>query len=224
MTIPQLKPEIMKILDYEFYHQGCCDTILTEKFPEIELLDNHVHSFEKNGMVYELDRGTIVAPNHEIMQKALIFKRRQQQITKVMLLNRTQTTAEFMSWCVKPVGISFKYIIPKNMATVVGQVFETNGTAHGKIMCPADNFNEFMDDFESRGVLKVKSITKQKPEKSELTPSERNALKTAIMSGYYNWPRKVTLEEMGRGVGLSRRGFQDNLRRAEEKIMNKIQV
>ena len=220
MNTQSVQAEEMKVLDYEFYHQGCYATALTSKFPEIQFVDEGVHSFEKDGFVCELDKVTITAPNRDLINKALMFLKSQKQVKKMIVISKTENSAELFCWVAKPLDVSFKYIIPRNMALAVGSVFEKGGNTYGRVMCPASNFGVFMEDYESRGVLKIKSITRFNQKENELTPAEELAIKTAIKFGYYSWPRKMTLEELGERIGLSRRGFQDNLRRAEKKVMN----
>jgi predicted DNA binding protein len=51
-----------------------------------------------------------------------------------------------------------------------------------------------------------------------LTPRQRAALVTAILRGYYRIPRAVSAEELARGFGISRPGFDTLLRKAESKL------
>jgi len=51
-----------------------------------------------------------------------------------------------------------------------------------------------------------------------LTEKQAQALRVARALGYYTWPRKVGLQELSESIGVSRRAFQENLRKAEAKV------
>ncbi|MGY5874134.1 MAG: helix-turn-helix domain-containing protein [Candidatus Thorarchaeota archaeon] len=52
-----------------------------------------------------------------------------------------------------------------------------------------------------------------------LTPKQREAFNLAFQSGYYEIPRKSTLEELSKDLGIKRVAMQERLRRAERHIM-----
>lgn len=52
-----------------------------------------------------------------------------------------------------------------------------------------------------------------------LTQKQLDALHTALNNNYYSWPRKVTLEDMANRSNTTRRAFQENLRKAEAKLL-----
>jgi predicted DNA binding protein len=53
----------------------------------------------------------------------------------------------------------------------------------------------------------------------ELTDRQRAALVTAIERGYYEVPRRVTLEQISPIFGISRQAYETLLRKGEEKIV-----
>jgi len=55
-----------------------------------------------------------------------------------------------------------------------------------------------------------------------VTRKQFEALHTALKHEYYSWPRKVTLEDMAQRSDTTRRAFQENLRKAEAKILPHI--
>ena len=52
-----------------------------------------------------------------------------------------------------------------------------------------------------------------------LTDKQKNALSLAIEGGYYGYPRRITLEKLGKIQGMSYSTYQFHLRTAEKKIM-----
>lgn len=65
--------------------------------------------------------------------------------------------------------------------------------------------------------IKSVSVMKISP---ELTDKQRNALNLAINNGYYNIPRKISVEELSKIAKLSFSTFQVHLRKAESKIIS----
>ncbi|MFB6254679.1 MAG: helix-turn-helix domain-containing protein, partial [Halobacteriaceae archaeon] len=55
-----------------------------------------------------------------------------------------------------------------------------------------------------------------------LSNRQREALRTAIEGGYYEIPRETTTEEMATELGISRRTFEEHLRRAENQIVKNL--
>ena len=53
----------------------------------------------------------------------------------------------------------------------------------------------------------------------KLTNKQSKAIQLAVSHDFYEWPRKVSLDEVGAMVGMKRRTFQENLRKAEAKII-----
>ncbi|MGY5854682.1 MAG: helix-turn-helix domain-containing protein [Candidatus Thorarchaeota archaeon] len=55
-----------------------------------------------------------------------------------------------------------------------------------------------------------------------LTPKQKQAFNLAFQSGYYEIPRKSTLEELSKELGIKRVAMQERLRRAERHIMHEF--
>lgn len=55
-----------------------------------------------------------------------------------------------------------------------------------------------------------------------LTEKQSKALQIAVSHNFYDWPRKVSLDEVAAMVGMKRRTFQENLRKAEAKVIPHI--
>ncbi|OGJ21942.1 hypothetical protein A3K73_04835 [Candidatus Pacearchaeota archaeon RBG_13_36_9] len=53
----------------------------------------------------------------------------------------------------------------------------------------------------------------------ELTDKQKNALETALNKGYYEYPRKISLDKLAKDVGLAFSTFQAHVRKAENKIL-----
>ena len=53
----------------------------------------------------------------------------------------------------------------------------------------------------------------------KLSPKQKQALELAVKEGYYEYPRKIDLETLGKISKVKRQTFQENLRRAEKKLV-----
>ncbi len=53
----------------------------------------------------------------------------------------------------------------------------------------------------------------------KLAPKQREAIELAVKHGYYDYPRKIHLGELAEIAKVRRQTFQENLRRAEKKLM-----
>jgi len=83
---------------------------------------------------------------------------------------------------------------------------------------------KLFEELKQIGDLYVEKIGKYEIEKKrfDLTEKQEKALSLAMKNEYYEWPRKVTLEELASMVNISRRALQDRLRRGESKIMHSV--
>lgn len=53
----------------------------------------------------------------------------------------------------------------------------------------------------------------------ELTKNQKTSLELAINKGYYEYPKKITMEELAELQGISYSTYQEHLKKAESKIL-----
>ncbi len=53
----------------------------------------------------------------------------------------------------------------------------------------------------------------------KLSPKQKEAIELAVKEGYYEFPRKIDLEKLAEITGVKRQTYQENLRRAERKLI-----
>lgn len=53
----------------------------------------------------------------------------------------------------------------------------------------------------------------------KLSLKQKQAVELAVKNGYYEYPRKIDLEKLAKIVKVKRQTFQENLRRAEKKLI-----
>ncbi|MEK6836881.1 MAG: helix-turn-helix domain-containing protein [Nanoarchaeota archaeon] len=77
---------------------------------------------------------------------------------------------------------------------------------------------EYKAELLSINQKKVKSLSIVKIE-PELTKKQKDAISLAIKNGYYNVPRKISVESLAKMAKLSFSTFQVHLRKAESKLI-----
>lgn len=58
--------------------------------------------------------------------------------------------------------------------------------------------------------------------RSTLTPLQQRALSEALRRGFFEWPRRISLEELSKELGISKVTLSEHLRRGERKLLESI--
>jgi len=108
---------------------------------------------------------------------------------------------------------------------------------HGRIVAevsPDANLREIAQSFEEgcpgydliakREVDKTVQTTDEFQEtiENELTDKQQTAINAAFASGYYDWPRETTAEELADSLGITSSTLHQHLRKAEQKILDQV--
>jgi predicted DNA binding protein len=89
-----------------------------------------------------------------------------------------------------------------------------------KLFMDGDGIPVFLQALHSKDVnYKITDISKLAPKKA-LTPKQEKVLKTALELGYYDFPKRVTTEQLSDTLGISPSTIAEILRRAEKKIIS----
>jgi predicted DNA binding protein len=78
-----------------------------------------------------------------------------------------------------------------------------------------------LGDIKKLGQFKLLYIKKSSFDGYNLSHKQENILKLAVELGYYNWPRKISLQELAKRLKLSKTTAAEHLRKAEIKVMNR---
>lgn len=81
-----------------------------------------------------------------------------------------------------------------------------------------------IESFDEIGEVKLFEIGRLAPKDHllNLTEKQSKALQLAVSHNFYAWPRKVSLDEVAALCGMKRRTFQENLRKAEAKVIPQL--
>ncbi len=85
-----------------------------------------------------------------------------------------------------------------------------------------ENFFKAMEILSNIKDLKIQKIEyKDCDILSNLTNYQKKILNFAAKFGYYDYPRKITSEELAEKIGISKDIILENLRKAEKRIISK---
>ncbi len=112
-------------------------------------------------------------------------------------------------------------VVSENGCSIIsGTMYSKNSfvaTISGSDSVYLKNLTEGLKD-QGLGVEKIASyVPRQTP---SMTPKQENAVRLALENGYYEIPRKISIDELSRLSGASRSSFDVTLRTAEKKIIS----
>ncbi|MEF8786806.1 MAG: helix-turn-helix domain-containing protein [Haloarculaceae archaeon] len=73
-------------------------------------------------------------------------------------------------------------------------------------------------DFSIQSVIELQSRS-ERGQQYELTSDQREAMTLAAQRGYFDTPRRVTLDELGEELGISEQAISQRIRRANKNII-----
>lgn len=204
------------------YHQDCWGSRSTERFPLISMREIGSVSILKKS-----SKGVLVnaawnlkAPNGQELSKYLAHLQRTKSIKKLEVIAKQEKTAFFITQFLSPTS-SYDTVLKAKCVHVAPITQEGGFEIHSVICDKPKDISKLLGGLEQIGEVKIFRIGKFKPpeNKFNLTDKQQEALRTALLYDYYSWPRKVTLEELAKTIRTKRRTFQENLRKAESKVL-----
>lgn len=120
-----------------------------------------------------------------------------------------------------------KTIYNKNVIHLAPALFDENGKETIEIGCfDKKHLNKAIETLEKHFNAKIIYIQERKinniaviKQTPELTEKQKQAMHLAIKQGYYNYPRKTSIEELAKLSKLSFSTFHAHLRKAEQKLI-----
>lgn len=74
---------------------------------------------------------------------------------------------------------------------------------------------------ERFGEFKLLYIRKSTFDGFNLSSSQEKILRMALSSGFYEWPRRASLQDMAKRIGISKATAAEHLRKAQAKVISK---
>ena len=114
-------------------------------------------------------------------------------------------------------------ILESGSMTILPLIIE-NGIQYHNILSPnADSLRKLLKFLEERFTdVNIRALSSKPTETLQdfLTDKQYETLMLAHRKGYYEIPRRITLEEIGDELGIKRIACQERIRRAEKKIID----
>ena len=121
---------------------------------------------------------------------------------------------------------SFKYFYSPSFIYISPVLIDKKGKYHFNISSwerkDVEKLLKLVEKFPAYKLLSLKqekigdvSISKISP---DLTDKQKNAMELAVKNGYYEFPKKITLKELAKIIGVAYSTFQQHLSYAEKKI------
>lgn len=215
----------MKEVSIGVFHHGCWGSASAKEFPEI------VATVKGPINVWHKDKGIervfctfdINAPDKKELDDYFSYCKSHPTVKKLEIMSRTNTSAIFTT-LFESTGSSYDAIIGSN-SLYSGPIVQHNAYEKHKILTKNPNsLKKLLNELEILGEVKVFKIGNPASNENpfNLTEKQELALRVARQNGYYSWPRKATLEDLAMHAGFSRRAFQENLRKAEAKVLPEL--
>ncbi|MFH1520807.1 MAG: helix-turn-helix domain-containing protein [Candidatus Micrarchaeota archaeon] len=212
----------MKFCEIGVFHHDCWFTDAINNFPELQVR-------EISARVCELESGTkinrasyrIFTPRKELI--GAFIKKISSSVSDARLLTSDSTTAIVdVSW--KAPKTSYDAVLGSG-CTVTSACYGKDGyETYSLFTEKPDDTKKLLGELEQIGEVKTFSIknTPNSNMKFGLTPKQQQAIVSAISMGYYTWPKQTNLEELAARLGIKRRTLQENLRKAESKVLQNL--
>jgi len=89
-----------------------------------------------------------------------------------------------------------------------------------KLFMSGEGIPNFLQSLHENGVTyKIGEIAKMSPTRA-LTSKQERVMKTALELGYYDYPKRISTEDLSKAVGVSPSTASEILRRAERRIIS----
>ena len=88
-----------------------------------------------------------------------------------------------------------------------------------KLFLNGEGIPGFLQTLHDKGILyKISEIAKMTPEEA-LTSKQERVLKSALELGYYDFPKRISTEELSKALNLAPSTISEILRRAERRVI-----
>lgn len=88
-----------------------------------------------------------------------------------------------------------------------------------KLFMDGDAIPTFLQTLHDKGVVYEISEIAKLSAKQKLTSKQERVLKSALELGYFDYPKRVSTEELSNGLGIAPSTLNEILRRAERRII-----
>ncbi|VVC04167.1 HTH DNA binding domain protein [Candidatus Bilamarchaeum dharawalense] len=210
---------LMKFCEIGVYHHDCWFTDAINKFPELQVREISARICELGSGV-KINRASyrIFTPNKECI--GAFVNQISSSVSEAKVLASDAATALVeVTW--KASKTSYDAILGSGCAVTSACYGKDGYETYSLFTDTPDETRKLLGELEQIGEVRTFSIknTPNGNRKFGLTPKQQQAIVSAISMGYYEWPKQANLEELAARLGVKRRALQENLRKAESKVL-----
>ncbi len=214
----------MKFCEIGVYHHDCWFNDAIIRFPQLYVkeIGSRVYSQNsKNRVVTGLYR--VLSSDSEEFMRFVHHISSEGRVIRVKPIDTKESKLLQVTW--KASVTSYDAVL--NSGCIVSSpcyskegletysVFAENPSTIKKLLYELEQIGEV-------NIFSMKNCLSKRSDKFALTIKQKQAIASAISMGYYSWPKTVNLEELAAKLGIKRRTLQENLRKAESKIIPKL--
>ena len=212
----------MREVVFSIYHHDCWCPKASEKFPhmKIELASNAVvHKMKENSGTFSAV-WKFFGPSDETKCMLDFVKGIKGCLGAEPIYKSPDVTLAHITMNTDSLALDR---IMENKCYITKPLVVEGGLEHWSVLTEYPTA-KLLDDLSEVGELQVHKHGACEPKESKysMTGKQEAALRLAIAKGYYSWPKKVKLEEMADASGVKRVTFQNHLRKAEAKALNRM--
>ncbi|MFH1972443.1 MAG: helix-turn-helix domain-containing protein [archaeon] len=204
---------------FEGKHKTCIIAPLCKKYKITDFV-YLVNAWEENNAFY-YSEAHILQGDEE--NKKLFIKDLKKQVMKFEIKGNFILTLEKKPrWMAAYIPLWDKRIIQTKPV-----IQKTDGTEHWEMACwDKEPLTQILERLPKEFEIKLKSITQTKIDEiflphfmPKLSDKQRNTIELAVKKGYYEFPRKVNLNDLAKELKISKATAQQHLRTAEKKLI-----
>ncbi len=215
----------MKQIKLKIIHRGCWASECTAKCRGVKLIHTGTYIILKKKKSSMLVQNTwqVCAKSEKDLNRFFAVLKKYPLVEKFEVIKRIGVRALiFVKYHIK--YSQFEMALSKGAIPGEAVVIEDGIEYHHFLTETREMMDELLEKIKDDKEVTIISIGQSKETKGKfgLTEKQREALRLAAMYEYYRWPRRLTLEELAKIAGLSRKVFQDHLRKAEAKIFPQL--
>tara|TARA_Y100000310_G_scaffold306787_1_gene348234 strand:+ start:1425 stop:2114 length:690 start_codon:yes stop_codon:yes gene_type:complete len=204
-------------------HKNCWGSLCTLQFPNIIMNEKGPINVEKIKKGVRLSATwSIDFKNKKEFHAFLRHLKTYKMLEKIQVIDLHENSALLKTiWTNKKSSYD---IVLKNNCLYTSPVTQKEGfEVYDVITQNPKKLIKVLNELEDIGEAKLFSIGRViKENPMNLTEKQSNALQLAVSHDFYEWPRKISLDEISAIHGMKRRTFQENLRKAEAKLVPKL--
>ena len=215
----------MKQIKLKIIHKGCWASESTAKHRGIRLVHAGPYVVLRKGKnFHEIESvWQVSSRNQKDLESFFAELKRDARIENFEIIKKIGSRAVFfVKYKIK--YSQFEMALSKGALPAEPVVIEDGVEHHSFLTETNEVMNSILEKIKNDNEVTIVSIgqPKETKDKFALTDKQREALRIAFMYNYYQWPRKVNLDQLAKVAKISKKVFLDHLRKAESKVFQQV--